>query len=63
MLRNIFQPNISKNYLSSSLLDYYIRWLEQSPESLDIVLYSLNGDWSDGTFLALWQTHNVRSSL
>lgn len=60
MLRDIFQPIDSMNYLSRCLLDYYIRWLEQDSNSLDIVLYSLNGDWSDGTFLAVWETHNVR---
>lgn len=59
-LRDFYSPKSPETYLSYSLLDYYIRWSEREPESVDIVFYSLNGDWSDGSFVAIWELQNVR---
>lgn len=58
-LRDLYSPENPEDYLSYCLFDYYIRCLEQEPESVDIAFYSLNGDWSDGTFLALWKSQDV----
>lgn len=41
----------SKNYLTLSTLDNYIRWNQNELAIEDVKIYSLNGDWSDGTFV------------
>lgn len=40
----------SENYLTLSTLQNYIRWSRNEPKE-DLKIYSLNGDWSDGTFV------------
>lgn len=58
-LRDLYSPENPESYLSYSLLDNYIRWSEHEPESVDITFYSLNGDYSDGTFLGIWKSKDV----
>lgn len=50
-LRILYSPDESKNYTSFTAIDTYIRWFEQDPNVKHIKFFSLNGDFSDGTFV------------
>lgn len=47
-IRNLFLPDWPKHIVAYNTLDSYINWIAQKP-SLDVNVYCLNGDWSDGT--------------
>lgn len=59
-LRDLHSPVRPETYLNYYLVDNYIRWFEREPESVNAVFYSLNGDWSDGTFLAVLKSKSVK---
>lgn len=50
-LRNLFKINWPENIASYLTIDNFIRWYKQHPNINYISFYSLNDDWSDGTFL------------
>ncbi|XP_031627117.1 uncharacterized protein LOC116343273 [Contarinia nasturtii] len=50
-LQNLYTPDGTKNYIAYMTISNYIRWLEQNPKLNDVKFYSLNGNFSDGTFL------------
>lgn len=52
-LRDLFAPNSPKTFIAHSAVDNFIRWTDQQPDISNIVFYSLNGDWSDGTFAVI----------
>lgn len=58
-LRDLHLPTRPETYFGYCLLDNYIRWFEKDPNDVDIVFYSLNGDWSDGTFFGVWKSQDV----
>lgn len=52
-LRDLFKPNWPENILGYSTIDNYCRWNEKDSNIKNLVIYSLNGDWSDGTYLVI----------
>lgn len=52
-LRNLYAPNGPHTFLGYNLVDNYVRWLEKDSNLKNIIFYSLNGDWSDGTFIVI----------
>lgn len=52
-LRDLFQPDWPKNIYAYNLLQNYIHWVEKDPNIKNLKVYSLNGDWSDGTFVVV----------
>lgn len=50
-LKSLYISNGKKNYVSFMAIDNYIRWFEQDPSLKHVKIYSLNGDFSDGTFI------------
>lgn len=55
-LRDFFLPNWPRNIYAYNLLENYIRWLEKDPNIKNLKVYSLNDDWSDGTFVVVVST-------
>lgn len=49
-LRDKFLENWPSNHCGYYLVDNYIRWIEEEPKINHLNFYSLDGDWSDGTF-------------
>lgn len=52
-LRDLYAPNSPKTFIGHSAVDNFIRWTDQQPDIPNLVFYSLNGDWSDGTFAVI----------
>lgn len=50
-LRDLFQPKWPANAVAYYTIDNYINWLQLKPAMKNIQVYSLNGDWRDGTYL------------
>ncbi|XP_055309494.1 uncharacterized protein LOC129573206 [Sitodiplosis mosellana] len=57
ILKSLYTPDGSKNYIAFATVDTYIRWFEQDPNVKHIKFFCLNGDFSDGTFVVT--DHNV----
>lgn len=57
-LKNLYTPDGLKNYIAYTTIDNYIRWFEQAPNVKHVKIFSLNGDFSDGTFVV---TVNISS--
>lgn len=53
ILRDLYDVNDANTYYGHCTIDNYIRWLEKEPHERDWNIYSLNGDWSDGTYLVV----------
>lgn len=52
-LRDLYARNSATTFMGHNLIDNYIRWTQQQPNFPNLVFYSLNGDWRDGTFAAI----------
>lgn len=52
-LRDLYSPNSPATFIAHSAVDTYIRWTNQQPDLPNLAIYSLNGDWSDGSFAAV----------
>lgn len=52
-LRDLYSVDDPKTYLAHCTVDNYIRYLEREPNGKDWHIYSLNGDWSDGTYILI----------
>lgn len=52
-LRDLYTPNSPKTLLGHCCVDNFIRWTNQQPDFPNLAIYSLNGDWSDGTFAVI----------
>lgn len=52
-LKDVYLPETPKTVLGLSTISNYIRWIEQESTFENLDFYSLNGDWSDGTFVVL----------
>lgn len=49
-LRDLYTPDKSRSYIAYTALENYIRWISIDPAVKHVTIYSLNGDFSDGTF-------------
>lgn len=49
-LKALYLPETPETILGLSTINNYIRWNELDSKIDNLVFYSLNGDWSDGTF-------------
>lgn len=52
-LRDLYRHEWPRHFLVVQTIDTFIRWTEQQPTIDDLHIFSLNGDWSDGTCLAV----------
>ncbi|XP_063701906.1 uncharacterized protein LOC134831981 [Culicoides brevitarsis] len=52
-LRDSFLPNWPSEHVGYYLVDNYVKWVEKDPNIKNLKFYSLNGDWSDGTFVVV----------
>lgn len=52
-LRDLFLPDWPKHIIGHDLVNNYIRWFAKDPTFNEATFYSLNGDWSDGTFIVI----------
>jgi sRNA-binding regulator protein Hfq len=52
-LRDIYLPEWPKNIYAYNLLDNYLNWIKRDPKIKNLKVYSLNGDWRDGTFVVI----------
>lgn len=53
-LRDLYSVHDPITFLGHCTVDYYIRLAEKEPNT-NILFYCLNGDWNDGTFVAIVQ--------
>lgn len=52
-LRDLYSANDPSTIYAHCTVDNYIQWLEKEPLQKDWFIYSLNGDWSDGTYVVV----------
>lgn len=52
-LRDMFAADWPRNIYAYNLLENYLQWRERDPKIKNLKVYSLNGDWSDGTFVVV----------
>lgn len=52
-LREKYLLRLADQGLGFFILNNYIKWLQQDPNVVNFHAYSLNGDWSDGTFVTI----------
>ncbi|CAD7092441.1 unnamed protein product [Hermetia illucens] len=50
-LRDLYREDWPKYSIGYGTVDTYVRWLNKDPNIPHIRILSLNGDWSDGTFI------------
>lgn len=51
ILREMYNSPGGRTHTAYTTIDNYIRWIENGPEERKFIkFYSLNGDFSDGTF-------------
>lgn len=50
-LLNLYTPDGKKNYITYTAIENYNRWFNQDPNLEHVKVFSLNGDYSDGTFI------------
>lgn len=58
-LQEKFVADWPKEFCGYYLVDNYIRWIQQEPHIKNLAFYSLDGDWSDGTFCVVVSQSNV----
>lgn len=52
-LRALYLPETPETILGLSTISNYIRWNDKDSPIHNLDVYSLNGDWSDGTFVVI----------
>lgn len=52
-LRQLYLPEMPDTVLGLTTISNYIRWMEKDRHLDNLAIYSLNGDWSDGTFVVV----------
>lgn len=52
-LRDLYLINWPENILGYYTIDNFINWISKTEEIRNLFIYSLNGDWSDGTFVII----------
>lgn len=62
LLKSLYNPNDPETYTGYTTIDTYIRWFEQNPDAKSIndkiKFYSLNGDFSRGTYAVIVRCDN-----
>lgn len=58
-LRDLYSSHDPNTILGYSVVENYIKWFEKDPKHQNVVFYCLNGDWNDGTFVAIVRTSNI----
>lgn len=58
-LKGSYLPETPETVLGLATIDNYIRWIKNDPKTENLIFYSLNGDWSDGTFVV--KVYNFKS--
>lgn len=58
-LRDMYAADNPFTYYGHCTIDNYIRWFEKEPIGRDWFIYSLNGDWSDGTYLVVVSDYSL----
>lgn len=63
-LRDLFTLDWPRHIIGFDLVNNYVHWYEQESDYGDAKIYSMNGDWSEGTFIILVSlTVHVRDLL
>lgn len=57
ILRDMYLKDWPNNLNGYYTIDNFIRWLEKESNIKNLKFYSLNGDYSDGTFLIVVSTY------
>lgn len=52
-LKSLYLPETPDTILGLSTISNYARWIQQNQHIENLSIYSLNGDWSDGTFVVV----------
>lgn len=52
-LKSLYLPETAETILGLTTISNYIRWMQQDRHIDNLAIYSLNGDWSDGTFVVV----------
>lgn len=52
-LRDLYLDNWPENMNGYYTMDNFINWVIRKPDIKHLWVYSLNGDWSDGTFIVV----------
>lgn len=52
-LKALYLPESTETILGLSTISNYIKWNEKQSPIPNLAIYSLNGDWSDGTFVVI----------
>ncbi|CAD7079806.1 unnamed protein product [Hermetia illucens] len=60
-LRDFYKGDWPTYNIGYGIVDTYVRWLGKDPNIPHIRIFSLNGDWSDGTFIIIVSTLEPRS--
>lgn len=58
-LRDLYSSHDTNTFLGYCVVENYIQWFEKDPQNQNVAFYCLNGDWSDGTFVAIVWTTNI----
>lgn len=61
VLRDLYKPDGSKNYIAYVTIDTYIHWFQQDPNVEHVKFYCLNGDFSHGTFVVIVSSTQVKT--
>ncbi|XP_037044530.1 uncharacterized protein LOC119080340 [Bradysia coprophila] len=56
-LRALYLPESTETILGLSTLNNFIKWNDKESPIPNLTIYSLNGDWSDGTFVLIDRYH------
>lgn len=52
-LKSLYLPETPETILGLTTITNYIRWIQQDEFIDNLAIYSLNGEWSDGTFVVV----------
>lgn len=58
-LRELYIRNWPVHFIGYLTVDTFIRWTKKQPDIQDVCIYSLNGDWSDGTFICTVSKYTI----
>ncbi|XP_031629456.1 uncharacterized protein LOC116344820 isoform X2 [Contarinia nasturtii] len=62
-LRELYLPETPETILGLGIISNYLRWIQRDASIANLTFYSLNGDWSDGTFVVVDRYHVYFDSL
>lgn len=52
-LKSLYLPETPETILGLTTINNYIRWMQRDGFINNLAIYSLNGEWSDGTFVVV----------